>query len=168
MSESADGLAITIRTAVSGDAEGIARTFLESAEHHASLDPERYSLPAIETVSARYRETRQPPPDADGINITPVAELNSDIVGFTDARLEQSPDPMHREIIYCQVAEIAVSRRYRNRGIGGQLLRAAEEWGSRHRAAFASLEYHVANTRVSAFYRRSGYTVASITSIKRL
>jgi hypothetical protein len=106
MSEPRDRRATTIRTAVATDAEGIARTFLESAEHHAGLDPERYSLPAIETVSARYREMRQ--------------------------------------------------------------LRAAEKWGSRHGAAFASLEYHVTNTRVIAFYRRSGYSVASITSIKRL
>jgi hypothetical protein len=34
--------AITIRRAVAEDTEGIARTFLESAEYHARLDPECY------------------------------------------------------------------------------------------------------------------------------
>jgi hypothetical protein len=34
--------AITIRRAVPEDAEGITRTYMESAEHHASLDSELY------------------------------------------------------------------------------------------------------------------------------
>jgi ribosomal protein S18 acetylase RimI-like enzyme len=162
-------VAIAIRPAISEDADGIARTFLESAEYHARLDPERYSAPAVETISARYREGRQHPPDAGGEGITLVAELSGEIVGFIDARLEQSPDPMHRHIVYCHVAEIAVSSRHQNQGIGGQLLRAAEDWGRRQGAEFASLEYHAANTRASVFYQGSmGYCVASITAIKRL
>lgn len=162
-------MAITIRPAISEDADGIARTFLESAEYHAHLDPERYSAPAIETISARYRDGRQHAPDAAGESITLIAELSDQIVGFVDARLERSPDPMHREMIYCHVVEIAVSSRQRNQGIGGQLLRAAEDWGRRQGAEFASLEYHAANTRASMFYqRRMGYRVASIMAIKRL
>jgi len=161
--------AITIRPAVLKDADGIAATFLESAEYHARLDPERYSPPAVETISERYREGRQHPPDARGEVSTLVAELRGEIVGFIDARLEQSQDPMHREMIYCHVAEIAVRSRHRNQGIGGLLLRAAEDWGRRQGAEFASLEYHAANTPASLFYqRRMGYSVASITVIKRL
>jgi ribosomal protein S18 acetylase RimI-like enzyme len=160
---------ISVRPAVSGDANAIARTFLESAEYHARLDPERYSAPALETISAHYREGRQHPPEADAECITLVAEQNDEIVGFIDARLERSPDPMHREMIYCHIAEIAVSLRSRNLGIGGRLLRAAEEWGRRQGADFAYLEYHAANTRAGEFYqRRMGYCVASITAMKRL
>src|SRR5262245_66202725 len=120
---------ITIRPAVSEDADGIAGTFLESAEYHARLDPERYSTPAVETISARYREGRQHPPDARGEVITLVAALSGEIVGFIDARLEQSPDPMHREMIYCHVAEIAVSSKHRNPGLGCLLLRPAADQG---------------------------------------
>jgi len=161
--------AIEIRPAVPDDAGGIARTFLESAEYHAALDPERYSTPAVETISARYREGRQHPPNAGGAVVTLVAELSGKIVGFIDARLEQSPDPMHREIIYCHMAEIAIHRDYRSQGIGGRLLRAAEDWGHRLGAEFASLEFHAANTRASLFYQdRMGYRLASITAIKRL
>ena len=139
--------AIEIRPAVPEDADGIARTFLESAEYHAELDPERYSIPAVETISARYREGRQHPSHAGREVITLVAELSGEIVGFIDARLEQSPDAMHREMIYCHIAEIAVRGGHRNQGIGGRLLRAAEDWGHRLGAEFASLEYHAANTR---------------------
>jgi ribosomal protein S18 acetylase RimI-like enzyme len=169
MDEAACPVAITIRPAVSGDAEGIARTFLQSAEYHASLDPERYSAPAVEIISARYREGRQHPPHAAGNSITLVAELGGEIVGFIDARLEESPDPMHREMIYCHIAELAVSYRHQNQGMGGRLLRAAEDWGGRRGAEFASLEYHTANIRANSFYQqRMGYRLASITAIKRL
>jgi ribosomal protein S18 acetylase RimI-like enzyme len=104
-----------------------------------------------------------------GESITLVALLSSEIVGFVDARLEQSPDPMHRRAIYCHVAEIAVNSGYRNQGIGTQLLRTAETWGRRRGAELASLEYHAANMRAGLFYRRQmGYRVASITAVKRL
>jgi GNAT superfamily N-acetyltransferase len=169
MSEAPCAVEITIRPAVPEDADGIARTFVESAEHHARLDPERYLVPAIETISARYRQGRQHPPVAGGESITLVAELGGEIVGFVDARLERSPDVMHREMIYYHVVEIAVSRRRQSQGIGGQLLRAAEDWGRRQGAELASLEYNSANTRAAVFYQqRMGYRVATITAIKRL
>src|SRR5690242_11138220 len=169
MGEASCAAAVTIRPAVSEDADGIARAFLESAEYHAGLDQERYWVPGLETISKRYREGRQHSSDADGQGITLVAELSGEIVGFIDVRLDRSPDPMHRAILYCHVAEIAVSRRHQQQGIGGQLLQAAEDWGRRQAAEFASLEYLAANTRASEFYqRRMGYRVASITAIKRL
>jgi len=169
MGEASCVAAITIRQAASEDVDSIARTFQESAEYHARLDQERYWVPVVETISARYREGRQHVPDAGGEGITLVAELSGEIVGFIDARLDRSPDPMHRKILYCHIVEIAVSRRYQHQGIGGQLLRAAEDWGRGHGAEFASLEYLAANTQASVFYQaRMGYRVASITAIKRL
>lgn len=169
MDEVACSETIVIRPAVSADADGIARTYLESAVHHASLDPERYSVPAIETIAVRYREGRQHPADGAGGTVTLVAESGGEIVGFVDARLEQSHDLMHRELTYCHIAEIAVSKRCQSRGIGGRLMEAAEEWGRGQGAEFASLEYHTANVRAGAFYQqRMGYRPASITAIKRL
>jgi lactoylglutathione lyase len=167
--DAASTVPVTIRPAVSDDADGIARIFLESAEYHTSLDPERYSSPEVGTISARYRDGRQHPEEMAGMTLTLVAENRHEIVGFIDARLEQSPDPMHREITYCHIAEFAVRSRYQKQGIGGRLLRAAEEWGRSKGAQFASLEYHTANTRASSFYQqRMDYRPASIIGIKRL
>jgi ribosomal protein S18 acetylase RimI-like enzyme len=163
----ASPLEITIRPARSEDAEGIARTFVESAEYHARVDPERYFAPAFETILGRYREGRQH--SQGGQSITLVAEVSGEIVGFVDARLEQSPDLMHHDIIYCHVAEIAVNGRHQNQGIGGLLLQATEDWGRKMGAAFASLEFHTENKRAGLFYqKRMGYRPASITAIKRL
>jgi hypothetical protein len=80
--------ALAIRPAVPGDADGIAHTFLESAEYHAQLDSERYSIPAVETISARYREGRQHPSHTGKGVITLVAELNGDIVDACFGRLK--------------------------------------------------------------------------------
>lgn len=169
MNEPANTVAITIRAAVSEDANGIASTFLESAAHHASLDSELYWVPAVETIASHYREGRQHPSDGQEENVTLVAELSGEIVGFLDARLYRPFDAMHREIIFCQVSEIAVRRRYQNQGIGGRLLRAAEDWGRQHGAEFGLLEYHTANTLAGRFYQQHmGYRAASITAIKRL
>jgi GNAT superfamily N-acetyltransferase len=141
--------------------------YLESAEYHAGFDPERYSAPAFETTLARYREGRQHAA-ADGQGITVVAEVDGEIVGFVDAGLEQSLDLMHREITYCHVAELAVSDRHQNRGIGSLLLQAAEDWGRRMGAEFASLEFHNENKGAGLFYQKMGYNPASVTAIKRL
>jgi GNAT superfamily N-acetyltransferase len=169
MDQASDAAATTIRPAVGEDADGIARTFVDSAAHHASLDPERYAVPAADMISARYREGQQHPPESADGAVTLVAEVGGEIVGFVDARLEQSPDPMHREMTYCQISEIAVSGRHRNRGVGGDLIRAAEDWGRRQGATFAALEYHIANVRAGAFYQeRMGYRPAAVIAIKRL
>lgn len=166
MPDASRGVAI-VRRAVAEDADGISRTFLESAEHHASLDSERYMVPSAEAIEARYRHGRQHPPEAFGENITLVAELGGEVIGFIDARLYQPTDAMHREMTYCLVSEIAVGREHRNQGVGRQLLQAAEDWGRQQGAEFALLEYHTANTGAGNFYQRLGYRVASITAIKR-
>jgi ribosomal protein S18 acetylase RimI-like enzyme len=169
MSDAPNSAAITIRPATSEDADGITRAYIESAEHHARLDPERYAVPVVEAIAARYREGRQHPPQTEGESVTLVAEHGGEIVGFVDARLGQSPDPMHREMLYCHIVEIAVSVAHQRRGIGQQLLRAAEDWGREHGAELASLEYLTANARAASFYQeRMGYRPAAVIAVKRL
>lgn len=128
MNEGLSPATISIRSAVSQDAEGITRTYMESAEYHAGLDAERYYIPARDAILARYREGRQHPRNAGERAVTLVAELSGEIVGFVDVHLMHSPDPMHREMLYCHIVEIAVSTRHQSHGVGAQLLRAAEEW----------------------------------------
>jgi GNAT superfamily N-acetyltransferase len=57
---------------------------------------------------------------------------------------------------------------YRDQGVAGRLLQAAEDWGRRHGAEFGLLEYHTANTRAGKFYRQMRYRLASITVLKLL
>lgn len=160
---------MTIRPAVPDDADGIAGVYLQSAEQHAALDPERYRAPEFATISARYRHGWQHPQPPVGEVVTLVADRNGEILGFVDVRMERPLDAMHHDVLYCLVAEIAVDSRHRRSGIGAKLLRAAEDWGRERGAVFSYLEYAVANTLAAAFYtERMGYRAASITMVKRL
>jgi ribosomal protein S18 acetylase RimI-like enzyme len=158
-----------IRSAVSEDSDDIARVFLESAEHHTELDPELYFVPDSAVIAERYKAGRQHPPSAEGESTTFVAEFDGEVVGFIDARLDRSPDAMHRAVVFCHIAEIAVCRQFQRRGIGARLLQAAERWGSERGADIALLEYHSANSQPREFYRsRMGYRVTSISAVKSL
>ena len=159
---------LTIRAATADDAAGIAHVYMQSAEHHARLEPDRYWLPSIDAITAQYRERgRTSHPNGDAVTL--VAALDADVVGFVDVRLSRSPDPMHRDLTYCHIVEIAVAVEHQSRGIGERLLTAAEDWGRQRGAQLASLEFLAANTRASAFYQqRMGYRVAAMTAVKPL
>jgi hypothetical protein len=48
-------------------------------------------------------------------------------------------------------------------------MQAAEDWGCKMGAEFASLAFHTANDRAGLFYQEQlGYRPAAITAIKRL
>jgi ribosomal protein S18 acetylase RimI-like enzyme len=159
---------LIIRPATAADAVGIARVYMQSAEHHARLDPDRYFVPNAEAIENRYRERRQHPTSGPH-SITIVAVIEGDIAGFVDARLDRSLDAMHRDFIYCYIAEIAVAIDRQSRGVGEQLLSAAEEWGRENSAEYAMLEYLAGNERAASFYHdRMGYSVASVIAAKRL
>lgn len=160
-------LEITIRPALLKDAEQIAHVYLESARFHATLDSERYAVPLLETILARYQD-RARSSATGGSSTTLVAQIDGEIAGFIDVGLEKSHDLMHRELTYSHVAEIAVSERYRDKGIGGLLLQEAEDWGRGKGAEFASLEFHRENKRAGLFYQKRGYGPVSTTAIKRL
>ena len=160
-------VSVRIRQSVPADAEGITRIYLESAEHHARIDPERNHVPDRATIQERYRAGRQHPESA-AANVTLVAEAEEGILGFLDARIDRPFDPMYRRMTYCFVADIAVASSHRSQGIGEKLMRAAEEWGRRNGAELVVLEYHNANPRAAEFYARLGYRPASVVAVKPL
>lgn len=161
------GDGIEICRAVAADGDGYLRVYMESAKHHARIDPERYLLPEEKVVRARFEERLRMAEAGEGVTLTAMRE--GQVVGFADAQLQRSHDQMHRELLYCYVAEIAVAPELQSKGIGARLLAAAEEWGRQQGAEYASLEYNAANVRAEAFYReRMGYSPASVLAIKRL
>ena len=158
---------VRIRTATTEDAEAITGVYLQSAEHHAAINPERYYVPDHAAIIDRYRTGGQHPrtgPDC----VTLVAEVGNHLAGFVDARLEPTVDPMHRPMLYCYVVEIAVATEHRSHGFGKLLLEATEQWGRENGASFLSLEYNIRNPRAAAFYQRLGYQPASVATIKWL
>ena len=158
---------IQIRRFDPSDAERLALVYLDSARHHASIDPERYIVPPLDDVMARYLGGGQHPPDA--YSLTLVAEHGSEIVGFVDGWLQRPTDLMHRPVTICFIAEIGVSESARSQGIGALLMQAMEAWGRTNGAEYTLLEYNAHNARARRFYEeRMGYRSGSTVAIKRL
>jgi ribosomal protein S18 acetylase RimI-like enzyme len=158
---------VQIRTATSHDGEGIARIYLQSAQHHAAVDPALCHVPDPPRIVERYQTGRQhPEPGPDCITL--VAEAGGEILAFVDARVQQQEDPMLPPAPYCYVSEVGVEASHRSRGIGEQLMRAIEEWARSRGAAWVVLEYNNRNPRAGAFYHRIGYQPVSTSAIKWL
>lgn len=138
---------------------------MQSAEHHAQIDPVRNHVPDPDAIVERYREGRQHPSNGMA-HTTLVAEDSGVIVGFIDARIDEPFDPMYKPVKYCFIADIAVDSDRRGQGIGEQLMRAIEAWAREQGAEFVVLEYHMGNPRAADLYARLGYRRASIVAVK--
>lgn len=157
----------TIRKFRPSDTERLALVYLDSARHHAAIDPERYLVPEWDAVVQRYLTGGQHPPRSHALTL--VAERGPEIVGFLDAWLQSPSDMMHCPALFCFIAEIGVAQHCRSQGIGELLMRACEEWARSEGAEYMSLEYNAHNPRAGRFYEeRLGYRTGSIAAIKRL
>ena len=155
---------VSIRVATPEDAEAITRIYMQSAEHHALLDPERNQVPDPAAICERYRTGAQHPAGEEGVTL--VAEKHGEVLGFLDARLIPPFDPMFRPVTLCFITDVAVATDRRREGIGEQLMTAVEQWGSSRGAGLVALEYLNANTRAASFYDRLGYRPKSTVAVK--
>jgi GNAT superfamily N-acetyltransferase len=158
---------VSIRRAIPEDAEAILFIYMQSAELHARLDPERNHVPDQAEILERYRTGTQHPEDSIAA-VTLVAEDAGQVVGFLDARLTKPIDPMYRPATYCFIADVAVAEEHRGRGVGGALMEAVEKWAAESGAEFVLLEYHAGNERAAEFYAELGYRSGSVVAVKRL
>ena len=90
--------------------------------------------------------------DAPGIRAVFVAEEDGEIIGFATASTRRH----FAGDIDAYVGELAVARHVERRGVGRQLMAAAEEWARRQGLACVSLDTGAANTRARAFYAALG------------
>jgi len=158
---------VSIRRVTPEDAEAILFIYMQSAELHARLDPERNHTPGREEILERYRTGAQHPEDSIAA-VTLVAEEAGQVVGFLDARLTKPFDPMYRPATYCFIADVAVAEEHRGRGVGRALMEAVEKWAAESGAEFVLLEYHAGNERAAEFYAELGYRSGSVVAVKRL
>lgn len=151
------------------DADAVAEVLVDSSIHHNSLEPERYEVLDPATVAADYRRGRQHPSGTPPVErATLVGELDGRLVGVVDVRVAH-PGGSHRPLRYGYVAEIAVAASARRRGVGTELLRAAEAWARERGCTYAVLDYNTHNDDARRFYRdRMGYRPAGEIVLKEL
>lgn len=157
---------VEIRRLTSEDAESAALLYIQSAEHHAELDPDFYRIPALEAVVAHYKEV------AERIKTEPlncfVAESDETVVGMVEVRISDQPSSYSmlrpRRIAS---ADIVVDSGSRQQGIGRALMQQAETWAREQGAASLMLDMLRANEPALALYTTLGYEDHGALLLKR-
>lgn len=160
---------IEVRPFEIADADAVAAAIVDSSIHHTALEPDRYRVLDLATVSADYRAGRQHPSGQPADEVASfVAEIDGRVVGILDIHVAR-PGGAHQLRTYGYIPELAVSADARRRGVGAALMAAAEDWARRRGCGYTVLDYNARNVEAGRFYRdRLGYRPAGQIVIKDL
>ena len=96
-----------------------------------------------------------------------VAETTGQVVGYVGAVVKEYP-PVFEVLKYGFIEEIAVTRVFRQRGIGGQLADAAVNWLQSTGVTELNVKIDVANEASMALFRGKGFEARSQTLTRKL
>ena len=156
---------ITVRAARPGDGHGIMRCHRDSARYYVELAPDLFREPD-EDGQLEFVEPKGELPDE---YLELVAELDGEIAGHLEARLEPPLDSARFQIV-SEVGEtrlfinaLATAEAFKRHGVATALVEAAEEWGREHGATTAFLDTWVDSPSSVPFWEdRMGYERRSI------
>jgi GNAT superfamily N-acetyltransferase len=152
----AEALAVDIRPVTLDDLDALIELYLDTARHHATIDPDGYRVPARADVAERLRRRVE----GQGDQHAYVAAVTPDgrIVGSATMYVDDRPHPGSMEQPL-RVGEFGVSvlAEQRGRGIGTALIRHLEAWAIAHGAERIILNVAEANPDAIRLYHRLGY-----------
>jgi GNAT superfamily N-acetyltransferase len=157
---------IEIRPVDVDDLEELIDIYLDTAIHHAAIDPEVFHVPSRDDVAVRLRRR------IDGRGTTGeyvAAVLDGVMVGSASVDLEDPPTPgsMMRPV---RTAEFGVSvvAGQRGKGIGRALIGHLEAWAAEHGVKRMILNVSDANEGAIRLYRDLGYREFDRAMLKNL
>ena len=144
-----------IRPVTLDDLEVLIDLYLDTAIHHATIDPDWFHVPGRADIAARLRGRI----DERGATSEYVAAIiDGRLVGSASIHVGDAPHPgaMMRPI---QTAEFGVSvlDGYRGRGIGRALIGHLEAWAAGHGVERVVLNVAEANVEAIRLYHALGY-----------
>ena len=95
-----------------------------------------------------------------------VAETGGRVVGYVGAVVKEYP-PVFEVLKYGFIEEIAVTRDFRQQGIGGQLAGAAEKWLRSKGVNQVDVKIDVANEASMALFQGRGFQARSQTLTRK-
>jgi ribosomal protein S18 acetylase RimI-like enzyme len=154
----ADGAAedeLTIRAVTIDDLEELIDIYLDTAIHHAAIDPAGFRVPERADAAVRLRRR------IDGRGSTGeyvAAVLGGRMVGSASIDLEDPPHPgsMTRPVRSAEFG-ISVVAGFRGRGIGRALIGHLEAWAAEHGVERIILNVAAANVDAIRLYHALGY-----------
>ena len=157
---------IEIRPVTPDDLETLIDIYLDTAVHHAALDPEVFHVPPRDEVAVRLQRR------IDGRGSTGeyvVAISDGEMAGSGSVDIEEPPSPGNM-IRGVRTAEFGVSvvERYRGRGIGRVLIAHLEHWAADRGIERMILNVSEANVGAIRLYHELGYRDYDRAMLKRL
>jgi GNAT superfamily N-acetyltransferase len=162
-----------IRPRQPGDGQGLAQVWLDTANYYVKLDPERFQVPDAQGLENWFEERLAQVMDDDQFDR--VADVDGQVVGLVHAvimePIESAPRQLLRELAWrrLMVNALVVHSAFWRRGIGRQLLAAAEEWGRGRVARIVLLDTYIGSDVSVPFYEHGmGYSRQSLVFSKSL
>lgn len=144
---------VSIRPAGPEDLDDVARLYVALKQHHAQLRPDipRYQVPDGQWREVADRTLRDP----DLVML--VAEVGRRVVGFTKLGFVEKPWGLS-----CEIDTMVVEDAHRSKGIGTEMLRAAEVEAYRRGAKGVRVDVLLENYDGREFYQRAGFEPFSV------
>ena len=157
---------ITIRPVTIDDLETLIDVYLDTAVHHATIDPEVFHVPEREDIAVRLRR-RIEGRGKTGEYVAAIVE--GEMAGSASVDLEDPPSPgnMMRSVPTAEFG-VSVVEAWRGRGIGRALIRHLEEWAAARGVARMVLNVSEANDGAIRLYRELGYREFDRAMLKEL
>ena len=153
---------IVIRAPRAGDGEGLAEVWLDAAAYYASLNPELFQVPSREGLAEWCEGWAEKPAAEESLLL--VAEEDGMVAGFIAADIVPPMEEAARQFVKdvgltrLTINALVVRQSSWRKGIGGQLMSRAEQWGRGRGASVVVLDTYVESPVSVRFYEtRLGY-----------
>ncbi|HEX5014904.1 MAG TPA: GNAT family N-acetyltransferase [Candidatus Limnocylindrales bacterium] len=158
--------AVAIRPVTIDDLDVLIEIYLDTARHHAAIDPEVFHVPDRDAITARLRRR------IEGRGITGeyvAAMLGDTMVGSASVDIADPPSAgnMARAVPSAEFG-VSVVEGYRGHGIGRALIEHVERWAADHGIERMILTVSEANEGAIRLYHAMGYRDYDRTMLKRL
>jgi predicted N-acetyltransferase YhbS len=164
--------AVEVRPAQPADAEAIARMHRENAAYYHDLDPKAFRVPDEDGLVEFVTPTRDSNSET---TLELIAEVNGEVAGHIEAQLLlPGENSRFQTVPYLAtsrlwIASLGVFMRYWRRGVGGELVRAAEDWGRDRGAALVMCDTWIGSPVSVPFWEsRLGYERRAVILQKEL
>jgi GNAT superfamily N-acetyltransferase len=146
---------ITIRAVTIDDLDVLIEIYLDTARHHAAIDPEVFHVPERDAIEVRLRRR------IEGRNITGeyvAAMLGDEMVGSASVDIADPPSAgnMARAVPTAEFG-VSVLGAWRGRGIGRALIEHIERWAADRGIERMILNVSEANEGAIRLYHDLGY-----------
>jgi GNAT superfamily N-acetyltransferase len=160
------GPIVEIRPVTIDDLEDLIDIYLDTARHHAAIDPEVFHVPSRDDVTVRLRRR------IDGRGVTGeyvAATIAGEMVGSASVDIADPPSAgnMARNVPTAEFG-VSVLAEWRGRGIGRALIEHLERWAAERGIERMILNVSEANAGAIRLYHDMGYRDYDRAMLKRL